>query len=117
MRLLSSVKRKLKRMKLKKHSRTSKFIIFFVILSIFTFTGLAMWVQIKSGVELSPTLITCFYAFCTGELWMLASIKKSKLNNGQKSRAYDTEIENYRNEANIFVKSSEDSEDNGEAKG
>ena len=70
------------------HSKTSKKIIVFIICSIFTFTGMAMWVQIKTGIELSPTLITCFYAFCTGELWMLASIKKSKLKTGQKDNQY-----------------------------
>lgn len=59
----------------------SKFIIPFVIVSIFGFTGLAIWTQITSGIELSATLITCFFAFCTGELWMLASIKKAKINN------------------------------------
>ena len=96
-------RKKAKKMKLMKHSRTSKLIIFFVIISIFVFTGLAMWVQLVTGVELSPTLITCFYAFCTGELWMLASIKKSKLNNGQKLRAYDVEIENYKHEARIIT--------------
>lgn len=78
-------KRKIKRVK---HSKTSKRIVFFVIISIFTFTGLAMYVQIKSGIELSPTLTTCFYAFCTGELWMLSSIKRSKLKNGQKEEQY-----------------------------
>lgn len=70
------------------HSKTSKKLIVFIICSIFTFTGMAMWVQIKTGIELSPTLITCFYAFCTGELWMLASIKKSKLKSGQKGTEY-----------------------------
>lgn len=95
------VKNKLRKMKLKKHSRTSKFIIAFVILSLFTYTGLAMYVQIKSGIELSPTLTTCFYAFCTGELWLLATIKKAKLNNGQKARAYDTEIDNYKGENSV----------------
>jgi hypothetical protein len=99
---------RIKKLRLKKHSRTSKLIIFFVIASIFTFTGLAMWVQIRTGVELSPTLITCFYAFCTGELWMLASIKKSKLNNGQKSRAYDIEIENYKHENNVVMSDDEE---------
>lgn len=99
---------RIKKLKLKKHSRTSKLIIFFVIASIFTFTGLAMWVQIRTGVELSPTLITCFYAFCTGELWMLSSIKKSKLNNGQKSRAYDIEIDNYEYENNVVIPDDEE---------
>ena len=70
------------------HSRTSKRIIMFVIVAIFTFTGLAIWTQVKTGMELSPTLITCFFTFCTGELWMLASIKKSKLKSGQKGTEY-----------------------------
>jgi hypothetical protein len=67
----------------KKHKKfhMTKWIVPFVILSIFTFTGLAMYVQIISGIELSSALITCFFAFCTGELWMLASIKKTKINN------------------------------------
>lgn len=65
----------------KKKIHMSKIIVPFVIVSIFTFTGLAMYVQIRSGVELSSTLIACFFAFCTGELWMLASIKKSKVKN------------------------------------
>lgn len=80
--------KKIKRVKKPKHSTTSKKIILFIILSIFGFTGLAIYVQLKIGVELSSTLITCFYGFCTGELWMLATIKKSKLKNGQKTNDY-----------------------------
>jgi hypothetical protein len=66
----------------KKKIKTSAWVIPFVIFSLFSFTGVAIYVQIRTGIELSPTLITCFFAFCTGELWMLASIKKSKLKNG-----------------------------------
>ena len=83
-------KNKNKKIKRVKHSKTSKRIVFFVIASIFTFTGLAMYVQIKSGIELSPTLTTCFYAFCTGELWMLSNIKRSKLKTGQKNEQYSS---------------------------
>lgn len=57
----------------------SKLIIPFVIISLFAFTGLAIWLQFATQVELSSTLITCFFAFCTGELWLLASIKKTKI--------------------------------------
>ena len=85
-------------------------IIAFVIISLFTYTTAAIWLQLKIGVEVSPTLTTCFFAFCTGELWMLSTIKKTKIANGQKARAYDTEIENYKGEANL-------SQDDGEAKG
>lgn len=63
----------------KKKFNFEKLIIPFVIMSVFTFTGVAVWLQFKISMELSGTLITCFYAFCTGELWMLASIKKAKI--------------------------------------
>lgn len=59
----------------------SRLIIPFVIVSLFTFTGLAIYLQFVTSVELSSTLITCFFAFCTGELWMMASIKKTKIKN------------------------------------
>lgn len=95
------IKDKLKRKRMKSHSRTSKLIIAFVIVSLFTYTAAAIWLQLKIGVEISPTLTTCFYAFCTGELWLLASIKKSKIANGQKSRAYDAEIDNYKGESTV----------------
>ena len=95
------IKDKLKRKRMKSHSRTSKWIIAFVIISLFTYTTAAIWLQLRIGVEVSPTLTTCFFAFCTGELWLLATIKKTKINNGQKARAYDTEIENYKGEANV----------------
>ena len=104
------IKDKLKRKRMKSHSRTSKFIILFVVLALMSYTGFAMWVQIVSGVELSPTLTTCVFGFCTGELWLLATIKKTKINNGQKARAYDTEIENYKGEAHL-------SQDDEEPKG
>lgn len=64
----------------KKKFHMSKWIVPFVIVSIFSFTGLAIWLQFATSVELSGTLITCFFAFCTGELWMLASIEKVKIN-------------------------------------
>lgn len=63
-----------------KPKHMSKWIVAFIILSIFTFTGLAIWLQFKTQVELSSTLIVSFYGFCTGELWLLASIKKTKIN-------------------------------------
>ena len=65
----------------KKSFHIGKLIVPFVILSIFSFTGLAIWLQFCGHMELSSTLITCFFGFCTGELWMLASIKKAKIKN------------------------------------
>ena len=73
---------KLEQITVKKKIKTSAWVIPFVIFSLFSFTGIAVYVQIRTGIELSPTLITCFFAFCTGELWMLASIRKAKLKDG-----------------------------------
>lgn len=77
LRMIGRAFTKSKRSKKKVH--LTKWIVPFVITSIFIFTGLAMYVQITTGIELSATLISCFFAFCTGELWMLASIKKAKI--------------------------------------
>jgi hypothetical protein len=59
--------------------KKSDWIVPFVICSVFIFTGVAIFLQFVTSTELSSTLITCFYAFCTGELWMLSSIKKAKI--------------------------------------
>lgn len=89
----------------KKNAKTKKFhigkwIVPFVILSIFIFTGLAMYVQIVSGIELSPTLIGCFFGFCTGELWMLASIKKKKIVNAPQ---FEDDPLTPQNEAEVYA--------------
>lgn len=65
----------------KKKRSTRKWVIPLVIGSIFIFTAIAIWLQYATSMELSPTLITCFYGFCTGELWLLASITKTKTKN------------------------------------
>lgn len=69
----------------KKKRSTRKWVIPLVISAIFIFTGMAIWLQYATNTELSPTLITCFYTFCTGELWMLASITKTKAKNDSNS--------------------------------
>lgn len=65
---------------MKKQKHLSKKIVIFIVSSIFIFTGFAIYLQFVTSVELSSTLIISFYGFCTGELWLLASIKKSKIN-------------------------------------
>ena len=81
----------------KKKKALGRKIVGFIILSIFAFTGVAVWLQYKIGMELSPTLITCFYGFCTGELWILAGIKKTKVNNGSMKEEEDESTDNRTN--------------------
>ena len=50
-----------------------------VILLNILFTAAVLYVFLQTGSE-PMTLIGCWFAFTTGELWMLSSIKKTKVN-------------------------------------
>lgn len=65
----------------KKKRSMSRFLVPFIVASIFAFTIAAIWLQLKIGMELSATLITCFFTFMGSELAMLCSIKKTKVKN------------------------------------
>jgi len=67
--------------KQKKKSRFSKFIVSLVILLNVAFTAAVLYVFLHIGNE-PTTLITAWFAFTTGELWMLSSIKKKKIKEG-----------------------------------
>ncbi|QJI52467.1 hypothetical protein [Psychrobacillus phage Perkons] len=55
----------------------SKLIVMSVILLNILFTVATLFVFMKTGNE-PMTLVGCWFAFTTGELWMLSSIKKTK---------------------------------------
>lgn len=57
--------------------RYSKFIVALVILLNSVFAGAVLLVFWHTGNE-PQVLIGAFYAFTTGELWLLAEIKKNK---------------------------------------
>ena len=65
--------------KQKRKSRFSKFIVTLVILLNVAFTAAVLYIFLHIGNE-PTTLITAWFAFTTGELWMLSSIKKKKIN-------------------------------------
>lgn len=69
-------------------SKYSKFIVALVILLNTGFAGAVLYLFLRTGNE--PTvLIGCWFAFTTGELWLLAGIKKAKV--GQGGEMYDCE--------------------------
>ncbi len=70
---MSRVRRKIK-------SKFSKIIVATVVMLNVIFTVAVLYVFLKVGSE-PVTLITCYFTFTTGELWMLSSIKKSKVKN------------------------------------
>ena len=67
--------------KQKKKGRFSKFIVTLVILLNVAFTAAVLYVYLQVGSE-PQVLIGAWFAFTTGELWMLSSIKKKKIKEG-----------------------------------
>jgi len=63
----------------KSKNKFSKVIVAAVVVLNTIFTAAVLYVFLKVGSE-PMTLIGCWFAFTTGELWMLSSIKKSKVN-------------------------------------
>jgi hypothetical protein len=62
----------------RKKNRFSKAVVALVIFLNILFTTAVLHVFLQTGNE-PVTLIGCWFAFTTGELWMLSSIKKSKV--------------------------------------
>ena len=62
----------------KKKNRFSKFIVTLVIILNTVFTAAVLYTFVRTGSE-PMTLIGAWFTFTTGELWMLSSIKKSKV--------------------------------------
>ena len=62
----------------KRLSALDKYVIF-SLSSIIIFTIIAILIQVFTNMELSSTLITCFFATFGGELLTLAMIKRLKL--------------------------------------
>jgi hypothetical protein len=61
-----------------KKNRFSKFIVTLVVVLNILFTAAVLYIFMRTGSE-PMTLIGCWFTFTTGELWMLSSIKKSKV--------------------------------------
>ena len=59
----------------------SKLIITLVVLMNITFTSAVLYVFLKTSSE-PVALVGAWFAFTTGELWMLSSIKKEKVKKG-----------------------------------
>ena len=68
--------------KKKQKQRFSKFIVALVVAMNIAFTIAVLYVFLKTASE--PTaLVGAWFAFTTGELWMLSSIKKTKVKKGE----------------------------------
>lgn len=61
----------------------SKWIVSLVIILNIVFSAVVLYVFLKIGSE-PTTLIGCWFAFTTGELWFLSGIKKKELEQNSK---------------------------------
>jgi len=78
----------------KSKNKFSKVIVASVVILNTLFTAAVLYVFLKVGSE-PMTLIASWFAFTTGELWMLSSIKKNKVNkkDGEEDEQYQLETE------------------------
>lgn len=59
--------------------KTSNKILFIAVIAIIWFTITSMYIQYKTGIEISSTLTTLWFSFWTVEIVSLAGIKVSKV--------------------------------------
>lgn len=64
----------------------SKIIVALVILMNVAFTAAVLFIYLRIGSE-PKTLIAAFFAFTTGELWLLANIKRAEIKEGENARS------------------------------
>lgn len=67
----------------KRRNKTSysKIIVTLIILLNVAFTTAVLYVLLISNIQEPTTLIVSWFAFTTGELWMLSGIKKKEIQN------------------------------------
>jgi hypothetical protein len=70
----------------------SKIIVTLVILLNVVFTGAVLYVFLQTGNEPS-VLIGSFFGFTTGEMWLLATVKKAKVKQLNQQSKSESEIE------------------------
>ena len=75
--------------------KTSNVVLTIIIIAIIGYVAAAFWLQHQTGLEISPTITTCYFAFWGTEIVALTGIKVSKV---FASHAEDTNM----NDENIY---------------
>lgn len=63
----------------RKKRKVSNILLVVVIVAIVAYTVANLWITYSTGVAIDSTLTTCFYAFFSSELFLLAGIRISKV--------------------------------------
>lgn len=72
-------------------NRFSKWIVALVILLNTGFTGAVLYLFLRTNGQEPSVLIGAWFTFTTGELWMLSSITKTKVQGGDASADPESE--------------------------
>lgn len=67
----------------KKERKTSNIMLVISVVAILGYVVAAFWLQLITGIEVSPTVTSLWFAFWTVEIWQLARIKINKIKNSQ----------------------------------
>lgn len=70
----------------KNGTKVSNVVLIFVIIAIVAYTAAAFYLQFTTGMEVSSTLTTLWYAFWTTEILVLGGIKISKVMTNYKKK-------------------------------
>lgn len=62
----------------KKERKTSNIMLVVAVFAVLGYVIAALWLQLISGIEVSPTITTLWFTFWTVEIWQLARIKVNK---------------------------------------
>ena len=89
----------------RKRRKVSNILLVVVVVAIVSYTVANLWITYATGMSIDSTLTTCFYAFFSSELFLLAGIKLSKIKNKQDDVSYD--------EVNSMLEKLENEENNG----
>lgn len=68
--------------KRKKKTKYSKIIVMIIILLNVAFASAVLYVLLTAQIPEPTTLIISWFAFTTGELWLLSGIKKKEIKEG-----------------------------------
>lgn len=73
----------------RKRRKVSNILLVVVVTAITVYTVANLWITYATGVSIDSTLTTCFYAFFSSELFLLAGIRISKIKNNYDNTSCD----------------------------
>lgn len=76
----------------RKKRKVSNILLVIVVAAITAYTVANLWITYTTGVSIDSTLTTCFYAFWTSEVCLLAGIRISKVKNNYDSTSCEEPV-------------------------